>query len=82
MRHYDFEVEYNIPIPPKGDYKRRYPFHLLRKVNMSFFVPCDVLECEKLTNSLTRSINHASYKTGWRFTMRRVEEGIRVWRIE
>jgi hypothetical protein len=81
MRHYDFPVEYNIPIPEKGDYKRKYSFRLLKQVGMSFLVPCSDEEWRRLSNCLTASIAHASYKTGWRFTMRRIPGGIRVWRI-
>ena len=81
MSHCDFRVEYNVPLPPKGDYKRRYPFHLLNRAGMSFIVPCTDDQARQLSNSLTKSIHWASYKTGWRFTMRRVLGGIRIWRI-
>lgn len=80
--HYEFEVEYHIPLPVKGDYRRRYPFRELKQVGCSFMVPCDVLGMEKMWNTLTRSQHWASYKTGWKFTMRRVLGGIRIWRIE
>lgn len=82
MKHYDFPIEYDIPLPEKGDYKRRYPWRELKKVGTSFLVPCSEEEAEKLSNSLTRSSNWASYKTGWQFTMRRILGGIRVWRIK
>lgn len=82
LRHYDFPLEYDVPIPPKQDVKRRYPFKALTKKGMSFMVPCDPMDLRKLWNSLTRSAAWASTKTGWKFTMRQILGGIRVWRIQ
>lgn len=82
MKHCDFPVEYNIPIPPKGDYKRRYSFRALKIVGMSFMVPCEEMDAQKLWNTLTRSASWHSYKTGWVFTMRRIIGGIRIWRTQ
>jgi hypothetical protein len=73
-------IEHGIPLPSRGDIKRRYPF---RKMNVrdSFLVPCEPYELKARWNSLSSSIRWASYKTGFKFEVRQVENGLRVWRV-
>jgi hypothetical protein len=77
---HELPVEHGIPIPPRGDFKRRYPFKRMH-VGDSFFVPCEPFELEDRWNSLTSCIRNATVKTGFKFATRQVEGGLRVWRI-
>ena len=81
MKHLEFPVEYGVPLPSKGDYKRRYPFRELKIVGASFLVPCDDEAIQRLWNSLNRCAHWHGCKTGWKFTLRRILGGIRVWRV-
>jgi hypothetical protein len=79
----EFNVERGVPIPPKGYGKNIYPWRSM-ETGDSFMVPCPAIskETERLFNTLTKCANNHRLKTGKRFTMRRVMEGIRVWRTK
>lgn len=70
-----------IPIPVRG---HRQPKYKLRDmiVSGSFVVRCeqDAAIIRKLSNSLTSCISSVEKRTGRRFTMRRQDGGIRIWR--
>lgn len=80
MRKKPIKIERGIPMPPKGiggpGRPRMYPWDDM-KVGDSFFVP-----------SIRSSANIASSKgiamkrTGFAFSTRSVEGGVRVWRIK
>lgn len=74
-------IEHGVPLPAKGDIKRRYPFRQMN-IRDSFFVPVDVLDIKQAWNSLNRSRLYAQYKTGFEFTIRQVLGGLRVWRTK
>lgn len=69
----DFPIEKGVPI--RGNTPRRYPLREM-EVHDSFFVP------NKTPGGLSSSLRHARQVTGYRFTTRTVEGGVRVWRIE
>lgn len=77
----EFPVEHNIPMPPRNDFKRRYSFRKLH-VRDSFLVPCEPCEIDATWNSLTSCKRWATRQTGFTFEMRRVLDGIRVWRTK
>ena len=72
----DFKVEKGIPVPPR---QARYPFREM-KVGESFFVPCTDEEKARIQNRLTNSC--AKARGFGTFTVRRVEGGVRAWKIE
>lgn len=82
------KVEANVVIPEYGlGRKRKYPWLQLNPVcgepprGDSFLVECDFGDSERVWNSLTSCRASITYRTGRKFTMRRVHGGIRVWRI-
>ena len=76
-----FDIERNVPLPPVKIGKPKYPFQKLA-ISESFLVPCGDYEKPEAMNSLTSCRAHAQRKTGWKFAMRSVKGGIRVWRIK
>ena len=66
----EFKIEDGIPIPKP---RQQYPW-LKMRVGQSFFVPGGK------TKSLG-SIDYARKKTGFKFTARTVEGGVRIWRV-
>lgn len=74
-------VEKGIPIPDEsrgGDHATRtykYPFHLM-EVGDSFFVP------ELNSYQFSGRIANGQHRTGFKFTVRTVEGGIRIWRTK
>ena len=72
----DFKVEKGIPFPRV---RLRYPFREM-KVGDSFFMPCADEEKRRIARRLSSTTSNP--KNGGRFTVRRVEGGVRVWKIE
>lgn len=76
-----FEIEQGVPIPPRGSGRSvaKYPFRHL-KIGESFFVPCgDAQEAARIRQSIA---NCTPIHRPARFTVRRVEGGVRAWRIQ
>ena len=68
----EFEIEKNVPIPPrKGGKTGKYPWREL-KCGDSFFVP------------KRKHVDPPSdmKKQGYQFTFRRMDGGVRVWRVK
>ena len=71
-----------------GDRRRKYPWLQLNPVTGnpprgdSFLVECDYGNSEQVWNSLTSCAHSISHRTGRKFIMRRVLDGIRVWRLK
>ncbi len=76
-----FPVEHGVPVEGIASKRNKYPWRKL-KVGDSFFVPGDDWEIKSMMNSLTSCKNWATYKTGFRFVMRSVLGGIRIWRVQ
>ena len=81
-----FPVQGNIPIPRNrpaaSGSRRRYPWRTM-KVGDSFFVPCrDGEDPGKLQESIAATGVGAGKRLGTRYTTRREDDGVRVWRAE
>jgi hypothetical protein len=80
-------VDRNVVLPPPGRGRPKYPWGSLNVVQGnpprgdSFLAPCGDDEMEQTMNSLTRCAHKYAYRTGKQFTMRRMKDGVRVWRI-
>lgn len=75
----DFPIEKGVEIPKitrvgSGGNNRKYPWNEM-EIGDSFFVP-------GANARQFGTTSQASKRTGKRFTMRTVEGGVRVWRIE
>ena len=72
-----YKIEAGIAIPSanryKGGRKSKYPFADL-KVGESFLVP------SKTTMSFGATVQTARKRTGFTFTTRNVDGGVRIWR--
>ena len=86
---FSYQVEADIPIPPsnKGNRTKRrcwkvYPFEIM-SVGDSFLVPCTEAKIERTRNQLTSAAaSHSDRHPGNRkYCTRRVDGGIRAWRI-
>lgn len=77
---YQGPIETNVP-PPGLKGSRKYQWDEL-KVGQSFLVYCARDEKRRLWDSLTSCRRNAQARTGFRFEMRGVEKGIRIWRME
>ena len=69
----EFKIEKAVPVPPKkgGGRAPKYPYRDL-EVGDSFFVP----------GIKTTGASDAGKRLGLKFTQRRVDGGMRVWRVE
>lgn len=63
-------IEKDIPLPPRAI----YPLQRLA-VGESFFVP------GRTARSFVGNIAHARIKTGFQYTSRTIDGGVRVWRV-
>lgn len=70
-----FRVESGVPLPEK---RHAYPWALL-EVGQSFLVPYGVSGRQRVWNTLT-SCRRNAQKSGKRFAIRSVANGLRVWR--
>lgn len=71
-----FSIDPPSPIPPTRRDRRKYPYDKL-KVGESFLVTDE----ETAANAINCARVWAStYRNGWRFARRRVEDGHRIWR--
>lgn len=75
-RDMNYEIEKTVPIPSR----RRYPIKNLN-IGESFLVPTQDVSTGTYS-TLTTICGREKRKTGKRFTVRLVEDGIRVWRVE
>jgi hypothetical protein len=67
----------NYPLPIDREYgKRKYPFAQLQP-GESVLYPCETVETKKVSTAAYRVAKYHN----WQFIVRRVESGVRVWRI-
>ena len=86
---FKFPVQPDVPLPKPFDSRCKYPWRLM-EVGDSFFVPVEasgdphlVLPAIRRVLSAVRSgIVYRHKKSAERFTCRRDESGVRVWRTE
>jgi len=76
------KIDKNIPIPEKQPKASKYPFLGMKKGD-SFFIEMDN-QSQLQYNRLTSSIRTSKKRMGqdYRITLRKVEGGIRCWRME
>lgn len=74
----EFKIDKDLPIPRRRN-GRRYPWREMA-VGDSVFIPCENGETPEKT--VMRLGNSFVYARPFRFTRRREEGGVRVWRIE
>ena len=72
-----FQVEKNVPFPPKRVGVSIYPFAQMRKGD-SFLIPAKTKE-EK--QARRKAVTAAAYKWKVKITARVVDDGVRVWRL-
>lgn len=73
-----FQIEKNIPIPGVAARNTKYPF-LQLEVGDSFFVPCAEEQKKSFRGRLAGRVVKIKDR---KFTVRSVDGGMRVWRIE
>mgnify|MGYP000533667375 CR=1 FL=1 len=73
----EYKIETGIAIPKRGASGRalKYPLPDM-EIGDSFLVP------RKLKVSVSAAVAYYGKKTGKRFTVQIVEDGVRIWRIE
>jgi hypothetical protein len=77
-----YPVDHNVPVPKiVHRWNARYPWKEL-KINDSFFVPCAEIDLVGTRNALSSCRSWAQKKTGYKFVLRTMNQGIRVWRVE
>lgn len=80
-------IDRQVEIPTPGRGRPKYPFRLLNPVTGnpprgdSFLVECADNELERTMNILTSCAHRIGAKTGRKFALRRMKDGVRVWRI-
>lgn len=75
-----FEIEKNIPIGRKGGLGRNpiYPFAEMG-IGDSFFSACDDVDAKRMCSA---ACVYAKNHPGFKFSVRKVDGGYRVWRVE
>lgn len=80
-----YKIEANIPIPPPVSGRRRmkYPFDAMQTGD-SFFVSKNETkgDIKKLQNQVGAAAAGARKKFGFKFAMRTLSDGLRIWRIQ
>lgn len=72
----EYKVEKGLKIPEYKNSSKKYP---ILKVGESFFVPCTDEDKQRIQNNLSTG---SRYRREGKYTVRRVDGGIRIWRIE
>jgi hypothetical protein len=72
---FQYEIEKGVEMPPDKRKTSKYPFEKM-EVGDSFFVP------EKTAISLQSTCSLYKQKTGYKFILREVDGGVRIWRSE
>lgn len=72
-----------LPRPSRGGRQKKYPFDAMQ-VGDSLFMPADPQRVEIVRTIVFLCAKRYAKKHAprWRFTSRKVEGGIRIWRIE
>jgi hypothetical protein len=80
----EYEIEHGIPVPPSlSGIGEKMPFDKM-KVGDSFFVPAHVSngDARPIRKRLASVVAYYSKKLGKRFALRKVDDGVRIWRVE
>lgn len=78
-----FKIEKDVPLAPHGNSRggngqRKYPVDQM-SVGDSFFVPLGTRTHVQVQSAIQRAVNR--YGAHGKYTTRKVEGGVRVWRI-
>lgn len=76
-----YKIEKNLPIPPSGTGRPKYPLRDM-EVGDSFFVPVPLINTLKFRNRLSSALTYFGKRHSVQFITRSVDDGIRVWRVE
>lgn len=76
-------IEKGVPIPNKcaNSGNKKYPYESMQ-VGDSFMIALKKDDYSYTQNQARASAKSASERTGHKYTTRRVEGGVRVWRVE
>lgn len=78
-------IDKNVPVPPpqqEDKFKARYPWDVM-EVGDSFLVENEEGKTPRqLMQRLSPGASRQNAKTGKKFTLRIVDGGVRVWRVE
>lgn len=79
----DYPIDRGVPTPRTNhEVKKRYPWDEMR-VGDSFFVPvADGEDYAAVHRRVSASASTRRHRHGGRYTIRRVEGGLRCWRLE
>lgn len=76
-----FKIEKNVPLGPRSrSGGSSYPFAEM-EVGDSFFIPVQ-RDVQKFRNGLSQSLSYQRLRYQRKFATRKVEGGIRVWRVQ
>lgn len=77
-----FKIEKNIELPER--YKKAHKKYPLEEMDVtdSFFIPYKDEHQRTVQSRVSASITKYAKETNTKFTIRSLEEGIRVWRIK
>lgn len=89
-----FEVESGVAIPPKKaianiqkansaqyDHRRKYPWGAMG-IGDSFMIPCEPEDVQRMSSRIGGQLTYRKKNTSTMFTLRAVEGGLRIWRIQ
>lgn len=80
-----YKIQANIPIPPRkaSGRRKKYPFQQM-EVGTSFLVPKKDTngDLERLKSRMVSASSMASKAFGFKFTLRTLPEGVRIWRVQ
>lgn len=74
-------IDKGIPVPALRTRVSKYPWPSMA-VGDSFFVEATAEEMKARLASISRGATAAAKKLGVQFTVRKVDGGVRVWRVE
>lgn len=78
-----YQIEKDIPIPLKKPYRSNYPLDKM-EINDSFFVKGDAKKINHVRTNITTFYNRTikEGKVCPKFMTRRIDDGLRVWRVK
>jgi hypothetical protein len=76
-----FEIEKGYTPPPPARGRSLYPFSQM-EIEDSFFVPCGDDDVRTVERRVSASAAQYGRRTSTKYTTRREDDGVRVWRIE
>lgn len=77
------QIDKNVPIPGRGVKRTTIPIFDM-EIGDSVFVECDKSDTHKVQRKISASTLLRLKKKGlnWKFCVRKVDNGIRIWRVQ